>query len=131
VRFYLFLITVEVVTAHKEEVEGAETHEMHTLGHRTSAGSVARSVSTGRDINDEAQSAVSQVEGVASIWPCCLIPRQLFRSVTGSGERDVSEINIDQSRSRDEVSGTTSDRLTQADAHTCAYLLTIVEISMT
>jgi len=124
--------------ARKEEGEGAETHEMDVLGPQTSSvANSLRSVSTGQDINDEAQaqSAVSQVEGVTSIWPCCLIPRQLFHSVTGSGESEITKINFDQSRSRDEVSGTTSDRSTQAEAQTRTYFrtyfLTIVEISMT
>jgi hypothetical protein len=134
VRFSLFLITTEVVTARKEEVEGVETHEMDILGPHTSsvAGSL-RSVSTGQDINDEAQSVISQAEGVISIWPCCRIPRQLFCSVTGSGGSDISEISIDQPRSsRDDVSHTTSDRLTQAEeAQTRACFLTIVEISTT
>jgi hypothetical protein len=81
--FSLFLITVEVVTARKEEVGGAEMHEMGILGPHTRAGSVAnslRSASTGQDINDEAQSVISQVGGVTSIWPCCLLPRRLFCS---------------------------------------------------
>jgi hypothetical protein len=74
VRFSLFLITVEVVTARKEEEEGTETHEMNMLGPHTSsvASSLARqSVSTGQDINDAAQSVVSkkgQAEGVTLIW---------------------------------------------------------------
>jgi hypothetical protein len=132
VRFSLFLITVvEVVTARKEEVEGAETHQMDILGPHTSVvASSLRLVSTGQDINDEAQSVVSRAEGVASNWPCCRIPRRLFCSVTGSGGSDISEINIDQSRSRDDVSHTTSDRPCQA-AQTRACFLTIVEISMT
>jgi hypothetical protein len=67
VRFSLFLITAEVVTVRKEEVEGAE-HEMDILGPHTSiVASSLRSVSTGQDINDEAQSVVSQAEGVTSI----------------------------------------------------------------
>ena len=76
VRFPLFLITNEVVTARKEEVEGAETHEMDILGPHTS--NAASSLSTGQDTNDEAQSVISQIEGVTSIWPCCLIPKRLF-----------------------------------------------------
>ena len=67
VRFSLFLITIEVVTARKEEVEGAETHEMDILGHTSSVESSLRSMSTGQDINDDAQSVISQVEGVSSI----------------------------------------------------------------
>jgi hypothetical protein len=131
VRFSLFLITIEVVTARKEEVEGAETHQMDILGPHTSVvASSLRLVSTGQDINDEAQSVDSRAEGVASNWPCCRIPRRLFCSVTGSGGSDISEINIDQSRSRDDVSHTTSDRSCQA-AQTRACFLTIVEISMT
>jgi hypothetical protein len=115
VRFSLFLITVEVVTARKEEVEGAETHEMDIQGgpHTSSVASSLQSVSTGQDINEEAaQSVVSQAEGVSSIWPCCLIPGRLFCSVTGSGGSDVPEMNIDhwQSHSRDDVSHTIKDR---------------------
>jgi hypothetical protein len=105
VRFSLFLITVEVVTARKEEVEGAETHEMDNLRPHINIASSLRSVPTGQDINDE--------EGVTSIWLCCRIPRRLFCSDTG-GESDVPEMN------------TTS---TQADI--CVCFLTIVEISMT
>jgi hypothetical protein len=123
VRFSLFLITVEVVTARKEEVEGAETHEMDIQGgpHTSGVASSLRPVSTGQDINEEAQSVVSQAEGVSSIWPWCLIPGRLFCSVTGSGGSDVPEMNIDQSRSSDDVSGTTSDRLTQAEAQTRVF----------
>jgi hypothetical protein len=77
VRFSRFLITFEVVTARKEEVEGAETHEMDILRpHTSGVASSLRSVSTGQDINDEAQSVVSQVEGVTSICPCCPIPTE-------------------------------------------------------
>jgi hypothetical protein len=111
------------------EVEGAETHETAILGpHTSSVASSLRSVSAGEDINDEAQSVVSQAEGVTSVCPCCRIPRRLFCSVTGAGGSDISEINIDQSRSRDDASHTTSDRLTQAEAQTRACFLTIVEI---
>jgi hypothetical protein len=121
-----------VVTARKEEVKGAETHEMDILApHTSSVASSLRSVSTGQDIDDEAQPVVSYVEGVTSIWPCYLILRRLSLSVTGSGESDISEINIDQSLGCDVVSDTTSDRLTQAEAQTRAYFLTIVESSMT
>ena len=60
--FFLFLITIEAVTAHKEEVEGAETQEMDNLGpHISSVTSPLRSVSAGQDINDEAKA-----EGVTS-----------------------------------------------------------------
>jgi hypothetical protein len=132
VRFSVFLITVEVVTNRKEEVEGAETHEMDILEpHTSNAASSLRSVSTGQDINDEAQSVISQINGVTSIWPSCLIPRRLSCSVTGFGGSDAPEMNIDQPRSNDDVKGTTSDRLTQAEARACAYFLTIAEISMT
>jgi hypothetical protein len=133
VRFSLFLITVEVVTARKEEVEGSETHEMDILGpHTSSVASSRRSVSTGQDINDDAQSAISPVEGVTSICPCCLIPRRLFCSVTGSGGSDVPGMNIDRSRrSSDGVSHTTNDRPYQAEAQARACFITIVEISMT
>jgi hypothetical protein len=130
--FLSFLITLEVVTARKEKVEGAETHEMDILGpHISSVASSLRLVSTGQDINDEAQSVISQVEGVTSIWPCCPIPRRLFYSVTGSMGSDISEINFNQSRSRGDVSHTTSDGVTQAEAQIRACFLTIVEISMT
>jgi hypothetical protein len=72
VRFSLFLITVDVVTTRKEEVQGAETHEMDILGpHASSVASSLRSVSIGQDTNDEAQSVISQVEGVTSICPFC------------------------------------------------------------
>ncbi len=74
VRFSLFLITVEVVTARKEEVGGTETHEMDNLGPDTSSvATPLRSVSTGRGINDDTQPVVLRVEGVTSIWPCCRI----------------------------------------------------------
>jgi hypothetical protein len=130
VRFSLFLITIKVVTARNEEVEGAETHEMYTLESHT--GSVASSlfVYTVQDTN-EAQPVISQIEGVTNIWPCCLIPRRLFCSVTGSEGNDAPEMNIDQSRSSDDVKGTTSDRTTQAEAQTRACFFTVVEILMT
>ena len=132
VRFSSFLIIAEVVTARKEEVEVAETHEMDILGPHTSRfASSPRPVSTGQDINDEALLVISQVEGVTSIFPCCLIPRRSLRSVTGFGGSAAPEINIDQPRSRDEVGGTTSNRPTQAEAQTRACFLTIVEISTT
>jgi hypothetical protein len=69
VRFSLFLITVEVVTFPKEEVGGSDTHEMDKLGpHTGNVASPPRSaVSTGQDINYEAQPVVSQAEGVTSI----------------------------------------------------------------
>jgi hypothetical protein len=125
VRFSLFLITVEVVMVREEEVGGAETHNMDILGPYTGhVASSLRSVSTGEDMNE----AQSQVKGVTSIWPHCLIPRRLFCSVTGS---DAPEMNFDQSRSSDDIGSTTSDRLTQAEAQTRACFLTIVEISMT
>jgi membrane protease subunit (stomatin/prohibitin family) len=121
---------LKVVTARKEEVGGAETHEMDMLGPHTSIiVSSLRSVS-GQDIN-KAQSVVSQAEGVTSIWPCCRIPRRLFCSGKGCGGDNNSYINIDQSRSCDDVSHTTSNRPTQAEAQTCACFLTILEISMT
>jgi hypothetical protein len=122
VSFSLFLIAVEVVTARKEDVEGAETHEMDMLGpHTSSVASSLRSVSTSQDINDEAQSVVSQTEGVTSIWLFCLIPRRLFCPVTGSGGSDAPEMNLDQPRRRsNDINSTTSDRLTQAEARTRA-----------
>jgi hypothetical protein len=69
--FSLFLLTAlskwQQLT-HKEEVEGAETHEMDTDGsHASSVTSSLPSVSTGQDTNDEAQSVVPQPEGVTSI----------------------------------------------------------------
>ena len=52
----------------QQGVEGAERHEMDILGpHCGGVASSLRSVSTGRDINDEARSAASQAEGVTSI----------------------------------------------------------------
>ena len=65
--FSVSLVTVKVVTACKEGAEGAETHEMDRLGPQSRTSSVSsplRSVSIGQEINDDAQSAVSQVEGV-------------------------------------------------------------------
>jgi len=115
VRFFLFPIIIDsnVVMILEEEVGGPDSvrHEM--------------------DVNDEAQPGVSQAEGVISICPCCLIPGQLLSSVIGSEGRDIPEMNIDQFRSRDRVSGTASDRSTQAEAQIRTYFLTIVEISMT
>ena len=127
-----------MVTVHREEAEGSETHEMDILVHHTSsvAGSLRSPVSTGHDIGNKAQPVVvSQAEGVTTIcW--CLIPRQLSFSVTGS---NISEINIDQSRSRDDVSHTnTSDRPIQTrfegqrtveELHGARFLM-ILEISM-
>jgi hypothetical protein len=123
VRFSRFLITAKVLTARKEEVGGAETHEMDILGsHTNSVASSLRlvSMSTGQDISDEAQPVISQVEGVTSIWPCCRIQRRLFCSLTGSEGSDVPEIHIVQPSSNDDVSGTTNDRLTQAEVQTRA-----------
>jgi WW domain len=104
--------------ARKEEVEGAETHEMDIQGgpHTSGVASSLRSLSTGQDISEEAQSVVSQAEGVSSTLPCYLIPRRSFCSFTGSGGSEVPEIII-QSPS---ISGTTSDRSTQAEAQTYA-----------
>jgi hypothetical protein len=66
--FSLFLTTEEVVTARKEEVGGAETHEMNIIeAHASSAAGSLPFVSTGQDINDEAQSVIPQIEGVTSI----------------------------------------------------------------
>ena len=126
--FFLFLITAEVVTACKEEAEGAEKHEMDRLGPRTSSvASPLRSVSTGQEINDEAQSVVSQAEGVTSIYSRCVIPRRFFCFITGSGGKDAPEMNIDHSHRSEGV----NDRQSQAEAHTRAYFLMIVELSMT
>ena len=136
VRFFLFLISVDsnVVMILKEEVGGAdsERHEMDVIGpYTSSAASSLPLASISQDINDEAQPGVSQAEGVTSICPCCLIPRQLFSSVIGSGRRGILEMNIDQLRSRGSVSGTSSDGPTQADPQIRTYFLTIVEMSMT
>ena len=123
--FSLFLITVEVVTTPKEEeVEGAETCEMSILGpHTSNIASSLRSVSTDQCINDQAQSVVSEAEGVTSIWPCCRIPRRSFCSVTGSGGSDAPKMNIDQSHKSGDVDSTTSDMLTRAEAQTRACFL--------
>lgn len=105
---------------------------MDILGlHTSSAASPLRPVSTGQDINDEAQSVISQLQGVTSIWYCCLVSRRLFCPITGSGENNVPEMSFDQSRSSDDVSHTASNRLCQAEAQTSACFLTIVEISIT
>jgi hypothetical protein len=128
VRFSPFLITVEVVTDREEEVGRTETHEMDILGlHTSSVAGSLRPVSTGQDINDEAQSVVPQAESMTSIRPCCRIPRRLFCSVTGSGGSDAPAMNIDQSRTRDDINHTTSDRLTQAEAQSRACFLMVVE----
>jgi hypothetical protein len=118
--FSIFLVAVKVVTVREEEVEGAEAREIDKLGpHSSSLPSPLRSVSTGQDINDEAQPVVSQVEGVTSIWPCSRIPRRLFCSVTASrGESDAPEkakMNI-------------TDGLALAEAEIRTYSLMIVEI---
>jgi hypothetical protein len=78
VRFSLFLIAIdgEVVTARKEEVEGAETHEMDILRPHTNSVARLRSMSTGQDIKDEAQPVISRIKGVTSIWLWCRIPRR-------------------------------------------------------
>ena len=121
--FSLFHITVKVVTACKEEAEGAEMHEMDRLGPCISSlAGPLRSVSTGQENNDDAHLVVSQAEGVASISPCCVIPRRLFCSVTGSGGDDTSETNIKQSHRSDDV----NDRQSQAEAQTRACFLMIV-----
>ena len=108
-------------------MEGAETHDILGLWpHSSNVESSLRSMSTGQDINDEAQSVISQAEGVTSIWPCYRIPRRFFYSVTGSGRSDVLEMNADQSRSSDDDNGTTSDRLaSQAEAHSRACFLIV------
>jgi hypothetical protein len=127
--FFPLLITVKVVMVREEEVEGAETHETDVHKPRTSsvAGS-PRPVSTGQDINNEAQPVVPQAEGVTSICSAVAsrFPRRLSFSVTGPSGGDISEININQSRSHGDVSRTTSD--SQAEAHFRACFLTIVEI---
>ena len=128
--FSLFLITVEVVTASKEEAGGAETHEMDRLGPRTSSVasplSSLHSVSTGQEINDEAQSVVSQAQGATPVSPCCLIPRRLIGSLSESWGDDTPEMNIDQSHRSDDV----NDRQSQAEARTRACSLMILEVSM-
>ena len=119
----------------EEEVGGAETHEMDPLGPRiSSAASSLPSVHAAQNINE----AQSIIEGVTSIWPCCLIRRQLFCSFIGSSGSDVRasvpdpEKNIDQSRNSDGVSGTTRDRPTQAEeVQTRACFPSIVEMSKT
>ena len=120
VRFSLFLVA-EVVTVREEEVEGAKTREIDKLEpHTSNLASPLRSVSTGQDINDEAQPVVSQGEGVTSIWPCCRIQIRLFCSVTASTGGDApekSDMNI------------TGDGVTQAEAQPRMCFLTIVEIS--
>ena len=122
--FPLSPITVEVVTDRKEEVEGAETCEMSILGpHTSNIASSLRSVSTDQCINDEAQSVVSEAEGVTSIWPCCRIPRRSFCSVTGSGGSDAPKMNLDQSHKSGDADSTTSDTLTRAEAQTRACFL--------
>jgi hypothetical protein len=74
--FFPFLITVEVVTARKEDVEGAETNETDIPGpHINSVASPLDLVYTGQDTNDNAQSVVSHAGGATSIWPCCRIPK--------------------------------------------------------
>ena len=110
------LITVGVVTAHKE---GAETHTIDILGaHTSSVASPLQSVSTGQNINDEAHPVVPQ--GVISIWPCCRSPSRLFCFVTGSRvESGPTEMKI------------TSDQPTQAEVQIRACFLKIVAISMT
>jgi hypothetical protein len=79
VRFSRFLITSGVVLIVREEdLGGAETHEMGSLGsHTSSVASPLRpaTVSAGQDINDEALSVVSQAEGVTPNCPCRLISR--------------------------------------------------------
>ena len=77
VRFLLFLIAVEVVTAREVDVEGAGTNEMGVLGPRTSsvASSLRSLSSTGQDIDGKAQPVVSQAEGMTAIWPCCHISK--------------------------------------------------------
>jgi hypothetical protein len=76
VRFSFGLAAAKVVTVREEEVEGAETREIDKPGpHTSSPASPLRSVSAGQDINEEAQPAVPQAEGVTSIYSCCRIPR--------------------------------------------------------
>ena len=109
-------------------MRGVETHEMDILERHTRsiAGSL-QSVATGNEIN-EAQSVVSQVEGATSIFPCYLIQRRLFCSVTcliGLVGSYVFGLNIDQSCRSDGD----NDRLRQAEAQTRAYFLMIVERS--
>ena len=62
--------------------------------------------------------------------PAVASPKRLFCSVTGSRGSDAPEMNIDQSRSGGDVSGTTSDRLIQAEAQTRACVFTIAETSL-
>ena len=127
VRFLLFLITVEVVTACEEEVEGAGTHEIDVLGpHTSSVACSVRSVSsTGQDIDCKAQPVISQADGMTAIWLCCHISKRLFCSVTGSGGSDISKINIHQSRSLSDVSHTANNKPCQAEAPTRTCFLAI------
>jgi hypothetical protein len=122
--------------ARKEEVEGAEAHEMDTLGpHPSGVASLLQSVSVGQNINGEVPSAVPHVEGVTSIWPGCRIPRRLYRSVTGSGASDTLGIPLSITNwNTDPSSSHTFDshaRLISTNAQSCAYFITIVDIPMT
>src|SRR6266849_2192245 len=65
--FFPFLITVKVVTASKEDAEGAETNEIDIPGPHTSGiASPPHLVSAGQDINDDPVSVVSQDGGATS-----------------------------------------------------------------
>ena len=120
-----------MVTARKEEVEGVETREMDTLEpHAGSVTSSLRSVFTGQDIKDEAQTIDPQAEGVTSTSLCHRIQTFILFQLIEYGGSDDHGINIDQPQ-RDYINDPTSDRLCQAEAQTRACFLTTVDISMT
>ena len=115
------LVTVEVVTARKDDMRRSETLEMDKLGPLTSGvPSPLRSASTGQVINHEAQPVVPQAEGVTSIWSCCRIPRRLLCSVTGS-EVEIESLEMNM----------TSDSPIQTETQIRACFLTIVKIPTT
>ena len=81
--------TAEVVIVREDKVGGVETHRMNIFKPPTSSVAISLpSVYTAQDINDT-QSIISQVEGVTSIWACCLNLRRSFCSVTGPGGSDI------------------------------------------
>ena len=102
-RFSLFLITIKVVTACKEEVEEAEMNEIYTLWPHTGGASSRWSVSTGQNINEETQ-------GMTSIWLCFLIPRRPFCSAAGPGRSDLPDVNFERPRSNADISSTSADQ---------------------
>ena len=121
VRFSIFFVIVKVITVRDEEVEGAEKREIDNLGaHSSNPTGPLRSVSAGQDINEEARPAVSQAEGMTSIYSYSRIPRRLFRSVLGSKRGDTPE------KTENNI---TADGPAQAEAQIRMCFLTIVEIS--